>query len=99
MSAYRVNRMLKSTVNAYNRIEQEKAVIEKREPELLPNISCHYLWHTFCTRIIENGISIKAVQYLMGHHYAGTTVKIYLSITENRNKDEMNQLEGKMKLK
>lgn len=99
MSAYRVNRMLKSAVNEYNRIEQKLAIIEKRDPELLPNISCHYLRHTFCTRIIENGISIKAAQYLMGHHFAGTTVKIYLTITENRNKDEMNQLEGKMKLK
>ena len=55
--------------------------------------------YTFCTRVIENGVNIKTVQYWMGHHYVGTTIKIYLSISETKNKDEMTKIEGKIKLK
>ena len=73
--------------------------MEQREPELLPQITCHHLRHTFCTRVIENGVNIKTVQYWMGHHYVGTTIKIYLSISETKNKDEMTKIEGKIKLK
>jgi hypothetical protein len=35
----------------------------------------------------------------MGHRYAGTTIKIYLSVTQNKNKEEMSRIEGKIKLK
>lgn len=95
----RLNRALKKAVKEYNAIEEKKASDEKRRPELLPDITCHHLRHTFCTRLVEAGASIKSVQYLMGHSYAGTTVKIYLSITEARNKEEMSKLEGVMKLR
>lgn len=94
----RLNRTLRNIVNEYNRTEEAMALLEKREPEPLPHITCHHLRHTFCTRLIENGVGIKTVQYLMGHRYAGTTIKIYLSISDNRNKEEMNKIEGKIKL-
>ena len=72
---------------------------DRREPLLLPKITCHHLRHTFCTRLIENGVSIQTVQHLMGHRFAGTTLKVYLSVSQNRNKNEMAGIEGKMKLK
>ena len=31
--------------------------------------------------------------------YVSTTIKIYLSISETKNKDEMTRIEGKIKLK
>lgn len=99
MSANRINRALKNIVRDYNEIEDASALLEERESKRLPVIGCHHLRHTFCTRLIENNVSIKTVQYLMGHHHASTTVKIYLSISDDRKKDEMQSIEGKMKLK
>lgn len=99
MKSDRFNRVLRNAVNEYNLLEEATAVLEKREPNLLPKITCHHLRHTFCTRLIQNGISIGTVQYLMGHSHASTTLKIYLSVSQSRNKNEMAGIEGKMKLK
>lgn len=99
MKSDRFNRTLRNAINEYNLLEDASAVLEKREPNLLPKITCHHLRHTFCTRLIQNGISIGTVQYLMGHSHASTTLKIYLSVSQSRNKNEMAGIEGKMKLK
>ena len=99
MNSGRINRTLKNVVNDYNLLEEASALLENREPELLPQITCHHLRHTFCTRVIENGVNIKTVQYWMGHCYVGTTIKIYLSISETKNKDEMTKIEGRIKLR
>ncbi len=99
MNAGRLNRSLKNIIDEYNRTEEAIALLEKRDPVLLPRITCHHLRHTFCTRIIESGVGIRTTQYLMGHRFAGTTIKIYLSITDNRNKEEMEKIEGMMKLR
>ena len=99
MNTSRINRALKNAINEYNRIEEKLAVIDKREAELLPSITSHHLRHTFCTRLIENGVNIKTVQYLMGHSYPGTTMKIYVSVTSSKNSEEMEKIEGKIKLK
>ena len=99
MKSDRFNRTLRNSVNEYNLLEEATAVLEQREPNLLPKITCHHLRHTFCTRLIQNGISIGTVQYLMGHRHASTTLKIYLSVSQSRNKNEMAGIEGKLKLK
>lgn len=99
MKSDRFNRVLRNAVNEYNLLEEATAVLEKREPNLLPKITCHHLRHTFCTRLIQNSISIGTAQYLMGHSHASTTLKIYLSVSQSRNKNEMAGIEGKMKLK
>ena len=99
MKSDRFNRTLRNAINEYNLLEDASAVLEGREPLLLPKITCHHLRHTFCTRLIENGVSIQTVQHLMGHRFAGTTLKVYLSVSQNRNKNEMAGIEGKMKLK
>ncbi len=99
MKSDRFNRVLRNAVNEYNLLEEATAVLENREPNLLPKITCHHLRHTFCTRLIQNGISIGTVQYLMGHSHASTTLKIYLSVSQSRNKNEMAGIEGKLKLR
>ena len=99
MNSKRINRMLRNIVNDFNKTEEAVALLEQREPELLPSISCHHLRHTFCTRLIENGVNIKTVQYWMGHRHVSTTIKIYLSISEGRNREEMSKIEGRIKLK
>ena len=57
------------------------------------------LRHTFCSRLITNGINIKTVQVLMGHAHAETTMRIYANVTQSQNQEEMAVLEGKMRLR
>ena len=45
------------------------------EPEF--NVSPHIFRHTFCTNMVNAGMDIKSVQYLMGHAGAGVTLNIY----------------------
>ena len=61
-----VNSFLKNIVNAYNKKESKLAEEEKREPELMPPISSHTLRHTGCTRLGENNVNPKVMQYVMG---------------------------------
>ena len=62
-----VNSFLKNIVNAYNKKECKLAEEEKREPELMPPISSHTLRHTGCTRLGENNVNPKVMQYVMGY--------------------------------
>ena len=48
------------------RKESKLAEEEKREPELMPPISSHTLRHTGCTRLGENNVNPKVMQYVMG---------------------------------
>ena len=47
-------------------------------------LSFHTLRHTFCTRLLENGVSIKNTQYIMGHSNANTTLNIYAHIDKDK---------------
>ncbi len=55
---------------------------EKREPELMPPISSHTLRHTGCTRLGENNVNPKVMQYVMGHSDAQITMNVYNHIAE-----------------
>ena len=68
-----VNSFLKNIVNAYNKKESKLAEEEKREPELMPPISSHTLRHTGCTRLGENNVNPKVMQYVMGCWMSGGT--------------------------
>lgn len=46
----------------------------------LPKITPHILRHTYCSNLIAKGVSVKTVQYLMGHNNAQTTLNIYTHI-------------------
>ena len=48
-----VNQAIKRIVSNYNSTEILQAKKEKREPIILPNISCHIMRHTFATRLCE----------------------------------------------
>lgn len=66
-----VNSFLKNIVNAYNKRESKLAEEERREPELMPPISSHTLRHTGCTRLGENNVNPKVMQYVMGCWMSG----------------------------
>lgn len=51
---------------------------EKLHPdEPLPFISLHILRHTFCTNMMNAGMNIKSLQYIMGHASADITLNVY----------------------
>ena len=77
-----VNSFLKNIVNAYNKKETALAAQENREPELMPHISAHTLRHTGCTRLGENNVNPKVMQYVMGHSDAKITMNVYNHIAE-----------------
>ena len=62
-----VNRTIKRIVETYNSEELLNAAKEKRNPELIPNFSCHVLRHTFATRLCEAESNLKVIQSVMGH--------------------------------
>ncbi|MCL2061518.1 MAG: site-specific integrase [Firmicutes bacterium] len=56
--------------------------------KLCPQHKLHDLRHTFATRCLESGISIKVVQTWLGHSQIETTANIYLHVTQNLNEAE-----------
>ena len=88
-----VNSFLKNIVNAYNKKESKLAEEEKREPELMPPISSHTLRHTGCTRLGENNVNPKVMQYVMGHSDAQITMNVYNHIAEKSHmENEMSKM-------
>lgn len=59
---------------------------------ILPRFSNHNLRHTFTTRMCEAGINIKAMQEILGHADAETTLQIYTDATKELKVTEMNKL-------
>ena len=60
-----------------------------KDPVLLPKISNHTLRHTFTTRMCEAGVNIKAMQDILGHADAETTLQIYADATKELKKSEL----------
>ena len=69
-----VNKVLSNIVKAINAQGQE---------EPYPSISAHTMRHTFCTRMAENGMDIKVLQYLMGHANINITMQVYNHIADS----------------
>lgn len=55
--------------------------------------SVHTLRHTYCTNLINRGVSLKTVQYLLGHKDATTTLNIYTHVSQKRVFSELNLLD------
>ena len=83
-------------VDAYNDYEIRRANKKGKSPLLLPNISCHNLRHTFCTRICENESNLKVIQELMGHVDIQTTMNIYAEVSDERRKSSLNAMSDNM---
>lgn len=56
---------------------------------ILPKFSNHSLRHTFTTRMCEAGVNIKAMQSILGHADAETTLDIYAEATKELKKSEL----------
>ena len=91
-----VNRAIHKIVDDYNAEETALAKKERREPVLLPQFSAHHLRHTFCTRLCENENNLKVIQSVMGHKDIQTTMDIYADCTEDKKKEVIKNIEGKI---
>lgn len=56
---------------------------------ILPKFSNHSLRHTFTTRMCEAGVNIKAMQEILGHADAETTMDIYAEATKDLKRSEI----------
>ncbi len=69
------------------------AILDKAENTdtvvTLPKFSNHSLRHTFTTRMCEAGVNIKAMQDILGHADAETTMNIYAEATSDFKRSEM----------
>ena len=43
----------------------------------MPTVTPHVLRHTFCTKLMQSGLDIKSIQYIMGHSKPDITLGIY----------------------
>ena len=87
--AFRKQRELNLMLGLQSKLAEE----EKREPELMPPISSHTLRHTGCTRLGENNVNPKVMQYVMGHSDAQITMNVYNHIAEKSHvENEMSKM-------
>lgn len=54
----------------------------------------HILRHTYATRLIESGMNVKQVQYLLGHDDIRMTLAVYSHLTQNRPEDLIESVEN-----
>ena len=85
-----LNKALKRIIRDCNYDVIDRAKKEKLENVLtLPPFSNHTLRHTFTTRMCEAGVNIKAMQDILGHADAETTMNIYADATSDLKNREM----------
>lgn len=73
-----VDQHLDTIINGYNACHKGKEL----------HITPHTFRHTFCSRMIQSGMDIKSVQYLMGHATAQITLDVYSHVMQESNIDD-----------
>ena len=91
-----LNVAIRRITESYNAREIIDAKREGREPVIIPHFSLHYLRHTFCSRLIENGVNPKITQQIMGHKNIETTLDIYTEISFEKQQQSLEELAKKI---
>ena len=78
-----INAALNSIIERYNKIDEQNAIKEGRDPCKLPHLSPHILRHTFATRIYHLTRDVKMLQVLLGHASASISLDNYTNITND----------------
>ncbi len=84
-----LNKALRRIIRDCNYAAMDKHKGNEDEIVLLPKFSNHTLRHTFTTRMCEAGVNIKAMQEILGHADAGTTMDIYAEATADLKRSEL----------
>lgn len=66
-----------------------KKYTKLHEDQPLPNITPHVFRHTFCTNMVNDGMEVKALQYIMGHSDVGVTLNVYTHVQYDKAAEEM----------
>lgn len=56
------------------------------------HIHPHMMRHTFCTRLLRNGVDISIVAKLAGHSSVNTTMKYYINVSKKEKKSAVELL-------
>lgn len=83
MVAYQWEKKFQHSVQKYNKIYKNE----------LPRITPHIARHTYCTNQVKRQISVKTLQYLMGHEDVQTTLNVYTTVRSEDAKNEVERLE------
>lgn len=89
MLAYQWEKKFQHSVEKYNKIYKVE----------LPKITPHVCRHTYCTNMAKSGISVKTLQYLMGHSDISVTMNVYTHLKLEDAKDELEKLKAREELK
>ena len=82
-----LNKALRRIIRDCNYERIDKGITE--DTITLPPFSNHSLRHTFTTRMCEAGVNLKAMQDILGHADAETTMDIYAEATKDLKRSEM----------
>lgn len=66
--------------------------LQRDETDLFPTFTPHTFRHTFATRCVESGIQPKVLQKYLGHASLQMTMDLYVHVTDDFKKDELNKL-------
>lgn len=86
-----LNKALRRIIRDYNVAAVARGI--KDPNDLLPHFSCHVLRHTYATRCVECGVSVKFLQYQMGHSEYQLTMNYYVTPTQEFNFQEVKSFE------
>jgi integrase len=84
-----LNKALRRIIRDCNYVALDKRHNDDEEVTLLPKFSNHSLRHTFTTRMCEAGLNVKAMQDILGHADAETTMNIYAEATPDLKRAEL----------
>lgn len=79
---------IQRVVEKANAWERERAEEEDRSPVVIPRHTPHIWRHTFCTRLVEQGVRPEVVKELMGHHKIQTSLDVYNHLSAENIVDE-----------
>ncbi|MBR5565335.1 MAG: site-specific integrase [Roseburia sp.] len=89
IQGYFIEKKFQYSVEKYNKIYKEE----------LPKITPHVCRHTYCTNMAKSGISVKTLQYLMGHSDISVTMNVYTHLKLVDAQDELERLRIKEQVK
>ena len=81
----------------YNLDQMEKldaGKIKEKDMTLIPHFSCHVLRHTAATRLCESGANTRFIMDMLGHADIRTTMNIYVDVTKDFQKSELEKFEN-----
>lgn len=57
-------------------------------------ITPHVLRHVYCSMLVEAGVSLKIIQYLMGHKHFSTSLNVYTSVNDEWVQQELKKIKS-----